>query len=331
MEQSPLDRFLALWRSPSPTLTVHSSGSTGQPRPMEVEKWRMAQMARRQNEALGLCAGDTALLCMPLEYIAGMMVVVRAEVGALSLLSVPPSSHPLSSLDHSPRFAAMVPMQVSRSLEVERERLLLMGIGCLIIGGGAIDPALAGELGAMPHAVWSTYGMTETLSHIALRRLNGAERSEWYTPLPGVTPTLTSEGCLCIADGLLAESPMVTHDLAELSADGRFRILGRTDNVVCSGGVKIQIERVETLLAPHIYQPYMLTSVPDALLGSALTMLYVPVERGMGAPELADVCHRVLPRHHAPRHYVAVDRLPLTATGKPARAEAAKLARERMG
>ena len=122
---------------------------------------------------------------MPLKYIAGKMVVVRALVAGLNLLSVTPCGHPLAEINTAPEFAAMIPMQVYNSLQVPAEKECLQQVRHLIIGGGAIDSTLATELASFPHAVWSTYGMTETLSHIALRRLNGPDASDWYTPFQG--------------------------------------------------------------------------------------------------------------------------------------------------
>ena len=174
-----LDEFVSDWQSDSPTLLVHTSGSTGKPKPMLVEKRRMEASARITCGFLGLRAGDTALLCMPLDFIAGKMVVVRSLVWGLRLVAVEPSGHPLKGLTESPTFAAMVPMQVYNSLKVEEERRLLRDIKHLIIGGGAVNSDMAEELRGFPNAVWSTYGMTESRSHVAVRRLSGAEASEW--------------------------------------------------------------------------------------------------------------------------------------------------------
>ena len=181
-----LDEFMTQWNDGNSRLLVHTSGSTGTPKPLWVEKSRMVASARITCSFLGLRHGDTALLCMPLDFIAGKMMVVRSIVGKLRLLSVQPSSHPLATLTEAPVFAAMVPLQVWNSLQVPEERDLLRQIHHLIIGGGAIDQSLEEELRHFPHAVWSTYGMTETLSHIALRRLSGKEASEWYTPFRSV-------------------------------------------------------------------------------------------------------------------------------------------------
>ena len=137
----------------------------------------MEASARMTCRFLNLKEGDTALLCMPLQYISGKMVVVRSLVCGLRLVEVEPCGHPLRGLKEAPVFAAMVPMQVYNSMAVEEECALLRQIKHLIIGGGAVNAEMAAVLKTFPNAVWSTYGMTETLSHIALRRLSGPDAS----------------------------------------------------------------------------------------------------------------------------------------------------------
>ena len=308
-----LQDFLNDWHNGSPTVPVHTSGSTGAPKPLRVEKRRMEASARLTCDFLGLAPGDTALLCMPLDYIAGKMMVVRSLVRGLRLVSVKPSSRPLAGQDEAPVFAAMVPMQVACSLHCAKERRLLMGIRHLIIGGG------------FPNAVWSTYGMTETLSHIALRRLSGPDADSWYTPFTGVGVSLGADGCLVIDAPLVCDGTLHTNDFAELHPDGRrFRILGRKDNVINSGGVKIRMEDVERLLSPHLHAPFVITKRRDARLGEAVAMVFEGKEadvRGIRA-----VCENVLPEYWRPRTFAAVDKVPLTGTGKPARAEAQRMA-----
>ena len=321
-----LDEFLEEWNNPSPYVHVQTSGSTGTPKPMLVEKQRMLNSARITCDFLGLREGDTALLCMSLDYIAGKMMVVRSIERGLKLTTVAPSGHPLST-PHSPlSFAAMVPMQVYNSLQVPEEKERLMQIRHLIIGGGAIDDALAAALTTFPNHVWSTYGMTETLSHIALRRLNGPDASEWYTPFPSVKVSLNEDRCLVIDAPLVCPSRLVTNDIAELSSgtdpEVKFRILGRKDNVICSGGIKIQIETVERQLRPHLQAPFLITKRPDAKFGEAVVLLTEGT-----VPEAQEVCERILPKYHQPRVYLHVDQIPLTATGKPARQQAEQLAR----
>ena len=167
--------------------------------------------------------------------------------------------------------------------------------------------------------------MTETLSHIALRRLNGPEASEWYTPFPSVKVSLNEEGCLVIDALEVCAERLVTNDIAEVEqGDGStaFRILGRKDNVICSGGIKIQAEAVERELHPYLRVPYLITKRQDEKFGEVVVLLTE------GAVEEAQkVCERILPKYHQPRVYLHVDRIPLTETGKPARQQAAQLAK----
>lgn len=282
-----LNEFLAEWHNDTPRILVHTSGSTGKPKPLMVEKQRMLNSARITCDFLGLKPGDTALLCMPLDYIAGKMMVVRSIERDLRLTSVRPSSHPLAD-DVLPNFtfAAMVPMQVYHTLQQPQERERLMRIRHLIIGGGAISDELAQMIKPLPNAVWSTYGMTETLSHIALRRLNGPDATLWYTPFDGVGISLNADGCLVIDAPEVCAEPLVTNDIALLRTDERtgktlFRIKGRKDNVVCSGGIKIQIEEVEEALRPHLQAPFMIIKKQDEVLG----------ERAVLLTESADLTH----------------------------------------
>ena len=315
-----LEEFLAEWQNDSPVVLVHTSGSTGEPKPILVEKRRMEASARITCDFLGLKKGDTALLCMSLNYIAGKMMVVRSLVRELRLITVEPCGEPLETVTETVDFAAMVPLQVWNCLRKPHLRQRLMQIRHLIIGGGAIDDTLADELRTFPNTVYSTYGMTETLSHIALRRLSGPEASEWYTPFDGVNISQTDKGCLVIHAPAVHDGPLVTNDIAELKADGRFRILGRKDNIICSGGLKIQAEKVEQLLRTHLREPYLITKRKDEKFGEVAVLL---TEGNIAEAE--QVCQRVLPKYWQPRGYVHIDRIPMTETGKPARKQAEQL------
>ena len=222
----------------------------------------------------------------------------------------------------------MVPLQVYSSLQEPAERERLMSIRHLIIGGGAIDDSLESQLQQFPNAVWSTYGMTETLSHIALRRISGENSSLWYSPLDGVDVSLSSDSCLEIYAPQVNPEKLHTNDIAELRTlpDGskEFRILGRKDNVIDSGGIKIQAEEVERLLRPHLSCGFMITKVSDARLGEAVTILIESDD----AYSALSICKHVLPKHWVPRHVLPISHIPLTETGKPARAEAEALAKK---
>ena len=337
-----LEDFYSEWNNDSDRVLVHTSGSTGKPKPMMVEKKRMLNSARITCDFLGLKPGDSALLCMSLDYIAGKMVVVRSIERHLHLISVSPSGHPLKDIDLKDAngkdvngeitFAAMVPMQVYNTLQVPEERERLTHIRHLIIGGGAIDASLEKELRSLPGniAIWSTYGMTETLSHIALRRINGDEASEWYQPFDSVKISQTDEGCLVIDAPLVCAETLVTNDIVEIESyiynkvekheeeiKYRFRIKGRKDNVICSGGIKIQIEEVENLLKPHLDKPFMIAKKKDEKFGEIAVFLTEDKE----IEKVEATIRRLLSDHKywIPREYLHVDHLPLTETGKPKR------------
>ena len=166
--------------------------------------------------------------------------------------------------------------------------------------------------------------MTETLSHIALRRLNGPEASDWYTPFPSVRLALSPDNCLIIEAPEVCPDRLVTNDIAELTPGDspRFRILGRKDNIICSGGLKIQAEALERQLRPHLHAPFIITKRPDEKFGEIVVLLTEgPVD------EASQICNRILSRFHQPRAYLHVSHIPLTATGKPARRDAEKLAK----
>ena len=344
-----LEDFLSEWNNDSDRVLVHTSGSTGKPKPMMVEKKRMLNSARITCDFLGLKPGDSALLCMSLDYIAGKMVVVRSIERHLHLISVSPSGHPLKNIDLKDvngkdvngeiTFAAMVPMQVYNTLQVPEERERLTHIRHLIIGGGAIDASLEKELQALPGniAIWSTYGMTETLSHIALRRINGAEASEWYQPFDSVKISQTNEGCLVIDAPLVCAETLVTNDIVEIESyiynkveKTRFRIKGRKDNVICSGGIKIQIEEVEALLKPYLEKPFMLAKKKDEKFGEIAVLLTEDEDlkkveatiRRLLSGKSDDSNKSSESKSHKywiPREYRYVEHLPLTETGKPKR------------
>ncbi|MDD6553872.1 MAG: O-succinylbenzoic acid--CoA ligase [Prevotellaceae bacterium] len=376
-----LEEFLAEWYNPSPTVLVHTSGSTGTPKPMFVEKKRMLNSARITCDFLGLKPGDTAILCMPLDFIAGKMVVVRAIERHLKLLYTPPTGHPFSSqttytlYDFSKEaqqgtdiskedsqgtdiskealqaplispeegkrhitplpfgegqggeaveghegeafFCALVPLQLYNTLSVPIERSRIKNISQLIIGGGAIDADLQRQIHDFPHAIWSTYGMTETLSHIALRRLNGPTASEYYQPFDSVQVSLNADDCLVIDAPLVHNGPLVTNDRAEIIPGRGFRILGRKDNVIDSGGIKIQIEEVEKALRPFLSAPYAITKAPDKKFGEQVVLL----SEDPDTPSLSSLCRAHLPKYWVPKRILHVSHIPMTKTGKIARAQ----------
>lgn len=315
--------FLNEWFNASPVITVYTSGSTGTPKELIVRKDQMMQSARLTCEFLNLKEGQSALLCMNLRYIGAMMVVVRSLVAGLNLIVRPASGHPLADIKEPLGFVAMVPLQVYNTLQIPEEKERLKQTDILIIGGGAVDEALEAEIKHLPTAVYSTYGMTETLSHIALRRLNGTSASEHYYPFSSVKLSLSAENTLIIDAPLVCDGILQTNDIARIYPDGSFMILGRKDNVINSGGIKIQAEEIEKVLRPFIPLPFVITSVPDHRLGQAVTLL---IAGQLDTKEIEDKLQTILEPYYRPRYILTTDCIPQTKNGKISRAECRALA-----
>ena len=305
--------FLKDWNNDSDTIAVHSSGSTGTPKIMYVEKKRMLASAKITCDFLHLHKGDTALLCMSLDHIGAQMVVVRSIERGLHLVEVPPCGHPLANLDKSIDFAAMVPLQIYNTLQVPQEKERLKQIKQLIIGGGSMAPEIEEELRSFPNAVWSTYGMTETLSHIAPRRVNGDEASEWYTPLNNVRIRLNENDCLCILAKNICDNELITNDIATINNQDQFKIIGRRDNIINSGGLKIQIEEIEQKLHELGEKNFAIGSYPDKKFGQIVVLLTDGKNN--------DTKERIsqLPPYWQPKRIVYTTQIPLTENGKIAR------------
>lgn len=319
--------FLQRWFDESDYIAVHTSGSTGTPKTLQVEKNKMMQSARLTCEYFGLKEGDSALLCMNLRYIGAMMVVVRSLICGLNLIVRQPSGHPLANVETSLTFAAMVPMQVYNTLGNAAEREKLEKIKTLIIGGGSIDPELEKKIKNLPGNIYSTYGMTETLSHIALRRLNGEKASMHYMPFKTVHLSVANDDTLVINAPLICSQTLYTNDIVRLYPDGSFVILGRKDNTINSGGIKIQPEEDERLLQSVIDVPFAITSVPDEKLGEAAILLLEQVSEEK-LDDIKTIMRRVLPPYHIPHTIVTIQKLPLAGNGKINRKRCREIAAE---
>lgn len=323
-EKMTFDDFLKEWNSSCPTLTIQTSGSTGEPKKIIVEKAQMLASARMTCDTLNLKKGDTALLCMPIEYIAGKMMIIRSIERCMNLLCIPPCSNPLRQFIGSKQqidFAAFVPLQIAKILEHEEEKHLLAKIGIILIGGGTIDKHIEDELKNFPNQIYATYGMTETLSHIALRRISGESASQWYTPMPQVYVKLSEDHTLIITAPHLSITSLQTNDIAELNDKGQFRILGRIDNTINTGGIKIQIEDLENLLHRTGLTDFMITSISDKTFGEAIVLLTLAQSTARIEAAIA-----TLPKYWKPKHIIEIQDIPLTETGKPNRAEAKRIA-----
>jgi O-succinylbenzoic acid--CoA ligase len=273
--------FCREWISGRSVFTLHTSGSTGTPKPITLSRRQMTASAHLTGHTFGLVPGDSALVCLNVDYIAGVMMLVRGLELGLSMTMVEPSSNPLQSFGSETEdfaFAAFVPLQMQTLLEnVSHSLPILNNMKAILVGGAAIDRALAERIQTLSAPVFSTYGMTETVSHIAVRRINGPDRTDVFRALKGVEIGVDERNCLFIKAAATDFETIQTNDVVELIDASHFRLLGRADSIINSGGVKIQPERVEEVIADvlakeEIQTRFFIYGVPDERLGQQVVL-----------------------------------------------------------
>jgi O-succinylbenzoic acid--CoA ligase len=229
-------------------------------------------------EALDLRPGETSFVCLDTRYIAGQMMLVRSFVTGMKIVASDPTSNPFSRLssDIPVDFVAVVPYNVYHILH-SNDSLRMNSIRNMIIGGAPLEKQVAHELNAFSCACYATYGMTETISHIALQRLNGKDASDLFTTLPSITVAVDDRNCLAIRTPYLQEE-IITNDIVELVASRRFRWIGRWDNIINSGGVKISPEEIEEVIESvflriNLHRRFVISSIPDPALGHKMVLV----------------------------------------------------------
>ena len=325
--------FAWQWVHGTPTFELSTSGSTGQPQTLVASRQRMIVSIELTQQALRLTRQHRALLCISADFVGGKMMLARALHLGMDIVCVPPSAHPLLSLVPSPDFLAMVPLQLQTVLEDDPG--YLAHTHATIIGGAPVGPALEETVRQRVHApVYSTYGMTETLSHIALRRLNGPEASDHFRVLGDTQIATDSRGCLRVRGRITDGAWLTTNDLVTLRDERHFLWKGRYDWVINSGGVKVSPERVEPIVEAHLlrYLPrplprFLVAGVADPRLGERVVLL-IESDRKPAAlsSDWLDRLSSALPTYHSPQevHYIAT--FAETANGKvDRRATAAQL------
>jgi len=313
-----LYEFLMEWFSASPAIAIQTSGSTGEPTVLMVKKQYLIQSAAQTCDYFKLKPGDNILLCLPLDFIAGKMMVIRALVGRLNLYVTEPDGHPLKAINTTFRFISMVPMQVHNTLQVPEESNRFSETAIILIGGSPVSPGLEKALQSFTNQIHASYGMAETLSHIAIRRINGKDASTWYTPFPSVNTSLSREGCLIVDAPMVTDKKVITNDLAKILPDGRFRILGRKDTMINTGGKKVLIESLEIKLSAVLPFPFAVSSCSDEKFGEIIVLVS---ERLVDKKQLREA----LPAWQVPKRIIQVKQLPYTKSGKINRAALKKL------
>ncbi|MGQ1784100.1 MULTISPECIES: AMP-binding protein [unclassified Saccharicrinis] len=312
--QTHIYQFILQWLSPGDYVVAHTSGSTGIPKEIRLQKKYMLASAKKTVGYFNLTPEKTALLCLSANYIAGKMMLVRAFVGGFNLVLAEPTGTPLLGIPGSIDFAAMVPLQVYHSIPDCTKK-----IKSVIIGGGAVSSGLKKQLMGLPTRFYETYGMTETVSHVAIREIKAG--CGFFKAMPNVFFEQDERGCLKIIAPDISEKKIITNDIVKLKNKHEFLFLGRYDSIINTGGVKIIPEEVEMKLASVIKVPFVISSLPDDKLGERVVMV---LETSRGQVHLADFSS-VLSKYEIPKEIKIIPNFPLTETGKIKRGEVKRL------
>ncbi|HEA29513.1 MAG TPA: O-succinylbenzoic acid--CoA ligase [Leeuwenhoekiella sp.] len=306
--EEEVGHFILSWLDDKKYVLVNTSGSTGDPKTIRLRKKLMINSAKATAKRFKLPEKTTSLLCLPSRFIGGKMMLVRAMVLGWKIDLVPPKSNPLDTVFKRYDFCAMIPFQLDNSIS----RLHL--ISKLIVGGGSFSESLKNKVQDIDTKIYETYGMTETISHIAIRRVNLKKDIDGPRPfkaLKNVSVSQDERGCLVIKAPKVSTDPVITNDMVELLSYKRFLLLGRIDNVVNSGGIKLFPEHIEAKLSPQIDVPFFLAGEPDNALGEKLILI---VESD--SIDWVDLDFSILDKYEIPKAVYFIPNFERTENGK---------------
>ena len=313
-EKQVLD-FCAAWKDGQKEFTFHTSGSTGPPKPIKVHRKTMEASAQMTATWLNLKSGDTALLCLPMHYIAGAMVVVRALVLDLQVIVVEPSTHPLDEVDISIALASFVPNQWFQLLKNPAKIQSIFGHSKgILIGGAGIDVDLALRTSDFKLPIFLTYGMTETVSHVAFQKID--KENQTFTVLPGIEIKQDEANCLAICGPVTNSMWVQTRDVVSISDTNHFDWLGRLDRVINSAGKKIQAERVENALMGIIPDRYFVVGIPDHEFGQKVVVFIASSSNTLTLQTITSFLQRKIESWEMPKEIIYVPEFFETSSGK---------------
>lgn len=303
--------FIAEWESDTPYIEVETSGSTGTPKRIRLDRDFVVKSALRTNSFFGIDSTSRLHSCISPDFIGGKMMAVRKELAGCRLSWEEPSNRPLRQLGRYENISllAVVPSQMIDILDRINE---IPQIEAVIIGGGALSRNLRMRIASTGLNAYETYGMTETASHIALKKVSMKEG--WFETLPGIHISQDERGCLIIK--FSDETGIVTNDLCELKSETEFRIIGRVDHVIVTGGKKVNPLDVENRISELIPFPFVITSVPDEKWGSKVIMKIESGDVRIDKEELSVKMRGLLKGWEIPKEILMVKELERTKNGK---------------
>lgn len=300
--------FILDWFDNKSYIEMNTSGTTGTPKLIRVDKQAMVNSALATGDFFELGPGDKALHCLPTKYIAGKMMFVRGFILGLDVDFVAPSSHPLLHNDTKYDFVAMVPLQAQNSLTT------LKNVKKMIVGGAKMSKILENGLSKLNTKVFETYGMTETITHIAAKQVG----EHAFSVLPNIEITKDDRNCLVIDAPMISSEQISTNDIVELVGENQFVFLGRLDNIINSGGIKLIPEKIEGKLSDKIDSRFFVTGKEDADLGEKLILVIEGIKQ-----TLDKTIFDSLDKYEKPKEVFFVSQFIETATGKIKRKETA--------
>lgn len=299
--------FINEWKSPSEYVTAHTSGSTGVPKAIYLFKKDMIASAKATNERFGINSSSVLGLPLSVDYIAGKMMCVRALTAECQLYEMPVSNH--LRIEREIDLLAVVPSQVDSLLTDGNAPRLVKNI---IVGGAPLDKPRIDALCEKGFNAYLTYGMTETCSHVALSNL--LQDDGIFKAMPGISFSTDNRNCLVIKAPSFSFGELVTNDIVELIDDDSFRWVGRFDNVINSGGIKISAEELENEISKFVKMPFYIVGCEDDRWGEVPVMVF----EGDRSNEqgVIDLLRSHLDHRLCPKRVIAVEALPLTSNGK---------------
>ena len=310
--------FIIQLLDPSDTrIRFHTSGTTGPPKTIHFSKKQVIYSAENTSAFFRLSSVDHLLLCLPAEFVAGRLMMARVLVSGASLTWLEPALNPLADIDsHDISFAAFTPAQVATILNNDDTREKFSKIRQVIIGGGEISTQLETELATFPHAIYATYGMTETLTHVAVRKIG---ESVYQGVYKDVIFSTNESDCLVIDLPFISNTPILTKDVVEIITPGSFRWKGRLDHVINTGGIKLYAEELEKKIVQAgilDVQRFYISSKADPVFGQSPVIVLLKGGHEKDTAALLTRINGVLNKHESIKHVVFFDKFDFTETGK---------------
>lgn len=323
---SKLIDFIHRWQLNEDTFQFQTSGSTGPPKTIDVSRDQIVASVAATTEFLKLKKSNSTLVCLDPNFVASLMMAARCVVNDMDLIIQTPSSNPLKDLDSPVDFASFVPLQIYKMIEEESIDQLAR-VENILIGGAPLSSSAFERLSKVDTNIYATYGMTETVSHIALMPIKGDFSEAYYQVLSGIKIGQDDDGCLKVCGAVTNQHWVQTNDIVEVRGHSRFRWLGRRDYVINSGGIKIHPEQLEKLIERCLQSDFIISWKPNPEVGSECILILEGQKMTHDRlSTIQQIVERAFSKHHIPKSTLSVDRFERTTSGKVKREETRKKA-----